>query len=138
LPAIANGYAKIYYFDESLYLASIGLTKISILLFYLRIFPDRKFRLYVFGMLAVCAIYILGFIPAIIVQCIPIRVAWLHWDGEHRGRCINLNIEGWVSGACNIVFDVIIISLPLPILVKLKMKTRKKVGIVLMVLGGSL
>jgi len=138
LRAKADRLFKIYYYDETLYLASIAGTKISILLFYLRIFPDRWFRLCVYGMLGACAIYILGFIPAIILQCIPIRVAWLHWDGEHHGKCINLNVEGWASGACNIAYDVIIIGLPLPILAKLKMKRRKKMGIVLMLLGGSL
>jgi hypothetical protein len=89
-------------------------------------------------MLALCALYMFSFIPAVIVQCIPIRISWQHWDGEHHGRCINLNIEGWVSGIANIVFDVIIICLPLPSLVKLNMRLRKKLGVLLMVLGGSL
>ncbi|KAF2677933.1 hypothetical protein K458DRAFT_377483 [Lentithecium fluviatile CBS 122367] len=127
----------IYYFDESFYVASIALTKISILLFYLRIFPNQNFRRLVYATLALCVLYVVGFIPAVIVQCIPIRVAWQHWDGEHNGKCINLNIEGWISAACNIILDIIIICLPLHELSKLAMGRRKKAGIMLMFLGGG-
>jgi hypothetical protein len=121
-----------------LYLASIALTKISILLFYLRIFPNQAFRRLVYGTLALCILYIVGFIPAVIVQCNPIRIAWQRWDGEHYGKCINLNIEGWVSSAFNIIFDIITICLPLHELSKLAMGRRKKAGIMLMFLGGGL
>jgi hypothetical protein len=138
LDVSANDVTKIYYFDESLYLASMALTKISILLFYLRIFPNKTFRRLVYGALALCVSYMLGFIPAIIFQCTPIPLAWKHWDGEHHGKCINLNLEGWISAASNIIFDIIIICLPLHELSKLALNRRKKAGIMLMFLGGGL
>lgn len=129
---------QIYYFDELFYLSAIALTKISILLFYLRIFPNKTFRRLVHATLAVCTLYMVGFIPATILQCIPIRIAWQHWDGQHRGKCINLNLEGWMSAALNIIFDIIVLCLPLRELSKLAMSRRKKAGIMLMFLGGSL
>ena len=90
-------------------------------------------------MLICCTLYMIIFIPVVIFQCNPVHVAWAQWDREHQGTCINLNAEGWVSGACNIIFNIIIIiSLPLPSLAKLKMKRQKKIGIILMILGGSL
>jgi hypothetical protein len=131
---------QIYYFDEIFYIAAIAMTKISILLFYLRIFPDRKFRLWVHITLAFCVLYILGFVPALIAQCIPISLSWDRWEGEHedRGKCIDLNAMGWTAAAFNIVLDAVVIILPLHEMSKLKMSRRRKAGIVLMFVGGAL
>jgi hypothetical protein len=82
--------------------------------------------------------YGIAFTTATALQCIPIRIAWEHWDGEHHGKCINLNLEGWISAASNIIFDIIIICLPLHELSKLALNRRKKAGIMLMFLGGGL
>ncbi|KAF2732466.1 hypothetical protein EJ04DRAFT_565929 [Polyplosphaeria fusca] len=127
----------IYYFDESFYLSAIALTKISILLFYLRIFPNRDFRRAVYLTITLCALYILAFIPVTIFQCLPIHLAWERWDGEHHGKCINVNAEGWTSAAFNIIFDLVVICLPLRELSKLAMSRRRKVGIMLMFVGGG-
>lgn len=129
---------QIYYFDELFYLSSIALTKISILLFYLRIFPNPLFRRLVYGSIALCVLYILTFIPLTIAQCLPLDLAWNRWDGQHGGKCINLNLEGWLSAALNIIFDIVVICLPLRELSKLAMSRRKKAGIMLMFLGGGL
>ncbi|KAF2119774.1 hypothetical protein BDV96DRAFT_642780 [Lophiotrema nucula] len=128
---------QVYYFDELFYLSAIALTKISILLFYLRIFPNRNFRRCVWVTLIVCALYIVGFVPATILQCLPIRIAWQRWDSEHHGRCINLNVEGWMSSALNIILDIVVICLPLRELSQLAMSRRRKLGIMLMFLGGG-
>ncbi|KAF2502651.1 hypothetical protein BU16DRAFT_554699 [Lophium mytilinum] len=122
----------LYYFDEIIYLTAIALTKISILFFYLRIFPGKNFRKCVYGVMACCVLYIVGFIPPVIAQCRPINLAWKHWDGEHEGHCINLNVEGWISAAVNIAIDVMVILLPLQQIVKLKLSRRKKYGLIVM------
>ncbi|OCL12389.1 hypothetical protein AOQ84DRAFT_155692 [Glonium stellatum] len=122
----------IYYFDESFYLSSLALTKISILLFYLRIFPDRGFRRSVYFTMACCAAYIIAFIPITVFQCRPINLAWKRWDGEHKGNCINLNAEGWTASGFNIALDIATIVLPLRPLSKLALSRRKKIGIMFM------
>ncbi|KAF1972783.1 hypothetical protein BU23DRAFT_508119 [Bimuria novae-zelandiae CBS 107.79] len=127
----------IYYFDEAFYLSSIALTKISILLFYLRIFPNPRFRLLVWVAIAYCIGYILGTTLALIFQCKPLNLAWTRWDNEHPGKCFNLNLLGWMTAALNIVGDLIVILLPLHELSKLAMTRRKKAGIMLMFLGGG-
>lgn len=129
---------QIYYFDEIFYITAIAMTKISILLFYLRIFPDRSFRLWAHITLAFCVLYILGFVPAIIAQCIPVSLAWERWDSQHDGKCIDLNAMGWTAAAFNIVLDAIVIILPLQEMSKLKMSKRRKMGILFMFLGGTL
>jgi hypothetical protein len=56
----------------------------------------------------------------------------------NTAKCINLNIEAWVSTGSNIVLDIVVICLPLRELSKLAMSRKKRGGIMLMVLGGGL
>ena len=114
------------------------MTKISILLFYLRIFPNKNFRRCVYVCITFGVLYILAFIPVTIFQCLPIRIAWDKWDGQHHGKCINLNAEGWAAAALNIPYDLAVILLPVRELSQLAMSRRRKAGILLMFLGGGL
>ncbi|OCL08806.1 hypothetical protein AOQ84DRAFT_317837, partial [Glonium stellatum] len=122
----------IYYFDESLYLASLALTKISILFFYLRIFPERNFRRVVYGVMACCVGYIVAFVLISVFQCRPIPFSWKRWDGEHKGTCNNINAQSWAASAINIFLDLFVIFLPMPQLAKLALSFRRKIQIMLM------
>ncbi|EKG09298.1 integral membrane protein, putative, partial [Macrophomina phaseolina MS6] len=116
----------VYYIDEPLYLASTALTKISILYFYLRIFPNESFRRATATLIACCIAYFIVFATVSVFQCRPISAAWKHWDGEHSGECNNVNAQGWACAVANIILDISIIMLPLPQLAKLKMSVGKK------------
>ena len=129
---------QIFYYTELLYLASVALTKISILLFYLRIFPDTKLRRAIWFTIVLCILYLIAFVLATALQCLPIRIAWQHWDGEHHGKCLNLNHLGWASAAVNIVLDLVVIGLPLREVKNLSLSRRRKAGVMLMFLGGLL
>lgn len=128
---------EIFYYTELLYLASIAITKISILLFYLRIFPQKGLRRAIYVTIVLCVMYIIAFVTPTALQCIPVRYAWERWDGEHHGQCINLNADAWASAAVNIVLDLIVISLPMRELKNLAMSRRRKFGVMLMFLGGG-
>ncbi|KAL0261584.1 hypothetical protein SLS55_003014 [Diplodia seriata] len=123
----------IYYFDESLYITSLSLVKISICCFYLRIFPDRRFRIYVYIVIFLCAAYAITFVTAVSLQCNPVNLAWKHWDSEESGgSCINLNALGWSSAAANIALDLVVITLPLPQVLKLVLSARRKLHVMAM------
>jgi hypothetical protein len=85
-----------------------------------------------------CITYIVTFVTVTALQCIPIRISWEHWDGEHHGKCINLNAIAWSSAGVNIVLDIVIICLPLRETKNLSMTTLRKVAIMVMFLGGLL
>jgi hypothetical protein len=135
---LTNLLLQIFYYTELLYLASVALTKISILLFYLRIFPQKGLRKAIWFTIVLCVLYIISFVTATALQCIPIRIAWEHWDGEHHGKCIDLNADAWCSAATNIILDLIVIALPMKELKKLAISRRRKAGVMLMFLGGLL
>lgn len=121
-----------------MYLTCLPLIKVSILLFYLRIFKEKSFRYMVFITMALCFAYLIAFGGAAMFQCTPIDGAWLAWDGTFVGHCNNLNLQGWTSAAVNIILDIMVIALPLPGLWKMNMSTQKKIGVVLMFCVGFL
>lgn len=123
---------KVYYFDEDLYLTALPLVKISMLLFYLRIFPQKWFRLSCFAAMACCAAYAIAFLLVSVFQCTPIHYAWNDWDGEHSGHCTDINAQGWSSAALNVILDIVVIGLPMPLIAKLQLNKRKKFLVFLM------
>jgi hypothetical protein len=116
----------------------MALTKISILLFYLRIFLEHNFRRWVKLTIAVTIIYLLAFVPATALQCFPIKLAWTRWDGMQQGKCINLHAVGWASAGFNIFMNLFIVVLPLRELSKLTLGRLKRAEIMLILLMGGL
>ncbi|KAK9778379.1 hypothetical protein SCAR479_04781 [Seiridium cardinale] len=125
-----------YFWDEMLYITSLALTKVSILFFYLKVFPKRSFRIGVYILIALNICYALGYDLVLIFQCSPISGAWLSWDGEYEAKCVSINILGWSAAAINIALDLATIVLPLPELFQLSMSWKKKIQILLMFMVG--
>ncbi|ORY66543.1 uncharacterized protein BCR38DRAFT_430610 [Pseudomassariella vexata] len=122
----------LYFWDEILYAIVLSLTKISILFFYIKIFPKRSFRYMVYGLMGLNLCYAIAFVFALVFQCTPIQGAWRAWDGTFEARCHSINVIGWSAAAINIVLDLITICLPLPELFRLSMSPKKKIQIMSM------
>ncbi|PGH09595.1 hypothetical protein AJ79_05651 [Helicocarpus griseus UAMH5409] len=127
----------IYFFDEWLYLSALTFTKLSLHFFYLRIFPQKSFRTAIYVVMAATASYGIAFVLVSIFQCSPIKSAWLRWDGTSPGTCNNINLQGWLSAAFNIVLDFVTLVLPLRELARLELWRKKKIHICLMFTVGS-
>ncbi|RYP02425.1 hypothetical protein DL764_005804 [Monosporascus ibericus] len=120
----------LWYFDAVLYVTSLSLTKISILLFYLTVFPKPSFRLWAHALIVANVAYAIVFGCLLAFQCRPIAGAWLAWDEEYEATCISLNVIGWSGAAANIALDVATLALPMPELFALSMSRQKKVQII--------
>lgn len=125
---------QIFYVAQSFYLVCLGLTKLSLLCFFLRIFPNKTFRLVVYATMLVTALSTTIFVFLQIFQCVPVSYNWEGWKGEFDGshRCVDVNRLVVSAASFSIFLDVVIIVLPLPLLLGLKMSWHKKAGIVLM------
>lgn len=123
---------QIYFWDELIYLSILPLTKISILCFYLRIFPEPRFRVFTYIAIALNVGYLIAFVLISVFQCRPIAGAWLHWDGEGNYQCNNINAQGWASAIINMVLDIMVMLLPLRQLYKLKLSWKKKAYVMCM------
>jgi hypothetical protein len=131
-------YVQLYFWGELTYLCALPLTKISILFFYLRIFPRQTFKYCVYALMAANVGYLISFELVSIFQCSPVNAAWRRWDGESPSKCNNINLQGWLSAAFNIVLDLCILILPMPELYNLSMGSKKKIHIMLMFSVGIL
>ncbi|KAF4120603.1 hypothetical protein GMORB2_2606 [Geosmithia morbida] len=124
---------RYYYFGEIFYFASITSTKISILLFLLRVFPDQTFRRLVYAACGLAFAYGASFIVATALQCWPVEYSWQQIDESWgTGSCNNIHVQGWMSAAMNIVVDLVVLCLPLKHLWQLQMELNKKLMIMFM------
>jgi hypothetical protein len=130
-----------FYVEQYIYQVVIVLTKTSIVLLYLRIFPknisNRSFTHACWAVIAGLTSYGLAFIVYFAFECRPISLFWTQWDGEHPGSCLPLQRWIYINSAFNITFDLVVFFLPVPKLLALRVKDRRrKFGAVLAFLLG--
>jgi hypothetical protein len=99
--------------------------KLSILLFYLRINPDRVFRrlTYAIGAFEITYILISIAIAIQIFGCSPVARSW---DLYIPGSCVNKKDCFYVQAVFNIVTDFATLLLPIRMCVRLQLPTRQK------------
>ena len=99
--------------------------KLSILHLYTTIFPQKWFRITAYIMMVLAVLYSLSALLEIFFSCFPMPYLW-DPAGNPGGYCINLG-EAWLAvGLTNMIEDIIIILLPLPVLWSLQLDTRRK------------
>lgn len=133
-----NSVLKYFYSSVSLYFLEGALIKVSILLFYLRIFPGRLTRRVLWSTVWFTAVWSIVFIIVGSLQCRPISYFWTQWDGKHEGQCVNGNRLAWVHAAINIALDLWMLAIPLWELQHLQLHWKKKVSVAVMFGLGTL
>ncbi|KAI0024664.1 hypothetical protein F4780DRAFT_724524 [Xylariomycetidae sp. FL0641] len=119
-----------------IYIFSVGLLKIALILFYLRVFDaqsgNRWFRCLCWIMLGITAMYSCIHIVTSMLNCQPVSYAWTFWDGQHEGVCGNRSADGFSHAVTNAAVDLILFLLPIPKLLSLNMSLRKKLILIAM------
>lgn len=72
------------------------------------------------------------FILAPIFRCTPVDYAWNGWKGDSKGTCLDYSSFTWAHNGINIVYDLVIILLPIPQVWKLQMDFKKKISLIVM------
>lgn len=137
-PKQITGFIHAFYGMEVLYFAQVALLKLSLLFFYLRIFPGPAIRRLIWGTVILDVCFGVVFVFAALFQCRPVSYYWKNWDGEHQGTCLNVNALGWSNAAISIVLDAWMLGLPMSQVVKLKLHWKKKIGVAMMFVVGTL
>lgn len=101
--------------------------KMSILFLYIRIFPSRLFKLYVIVTMVLVTISILILVPMVIFQCNPVSATWNLYRKD--AFCLGVSAVAYANAAVNIGTEVAILVLPLPLLSKLRVSWRTKLGL---------
>ena len=117
------------------YVPCLGFAKISLLLLYCRIVPQKSLQSGIYLVMTVVIGYSFALVFALIFSCRPIAKAW---DASiSTGTCINRPAVYYATAIVNIVTDLAILGIPIPVVWKLQMPTQQKIGLILMFTVGS-
>ncbi|KAH8180033.1 CFEM domain-containing protein [Sarocladium implicatum] len=128
---------RYFYIMAWLYFTQVTLVKLSIIAFYMRIFPAKGVQRLLWGTFIFTCLWGLAFVLTAIFQCKPIHYFWTKWDGLHEGTCLSTNVISWSNAAINIALDLWILAVPLWQLRKLHLHWKKKIGVVFMFCIGT-
>lgn len=123
---------------QTLYIISLCTIKLSILLFYDRIFgiPKPTFRYILMAMGGVVIAYGVAGMLGTVVQCIPQSNLWKP-PSNNPPVCIHVGLLVVTVGVINIVTDITILSLPIPLVWSLQMsKSHRWQLVAVFSLGG--
>lgn len=137
-PATITEFVYWFYYMEWLYFLSLGFLKLSLLFFYLKIFPKRSVRIVLWATIVYTVLWAVIFAVVAVFNCSPISFYWTNWDGEHQGKCMDTNAIGWANAATSIAEDVWMLAIPLWQLRSLQLHFKKKVGVAIMFCTGTL
>ena len=72
-----------------------------------------------------------GFILFDVFQCMPVSAGWTLQHGPDA-KCVKLSIVAISGAAFNVLSEIAIFILPMPVLRTLQLQWRKKVGVVVL------
>ncbi|KAI2468305.1 hypothetical protein F4781DRAFT_399075 [Annulohypoxylon bovei var. microspora] len=120
---------------ENFYALVIALLKFSILSLYRTIFSStRWFKRLTWALTALVAELAVQIIISTNVQCIPTARLW---EPTLPGKCIEYGTQALVAYIINIVTDIIIITMPIPLIRSLKVNKRKQWGLIFAFAAGG-
>ncbi|KAF4553962.1 Hypothetical protein D9617_5g068370 [Elsinoe fawcettii] len=126
-PERANVFFALSYAFFALYGLSISFTKWAILLFYWRLFKSvRWMRFTIIGISSCIVCWTLGAVVTWLAQCQPISKAW---NTDESGTCINFYLFALLITSINLITDIIILILPMPIIWRLNATLGKRISL---------
>ena len=123
---------KCFFAQRITYCVTTGLVKISLLAFYLRIFPSRTFQRLTWALICFVSMWTFMFTILQLNQCNPISYVWTRWDTDNKGRCLNYTVMVYIHAGTNLALELVILFMPMPILYNLRIDWRKKVQVFIM------
>lgn len=127
-------FPKLNYAYNILNVTCYPIIKISILLLYLRIFATGRFQKITWCCIAFVAMVGISNALVAIFACRPIRG---FYDKSVKAFCIDSVSFYWANATLNVVTDAIVLLLPMPVIWRLQMPLRRKIGLsLLFILGG--
>lgn len=126
-PAIDMERMSIYFWTALWsYYTALGFTKLSILMQYLRIFPQIQFRRACYVMLGVTILWTLWAVFSSMIMCVPVSVFWTTDDFFHDPHCLP-RMETWYANAgVNMLSDFVTALLPIGVIRGLEIPKRQK------------
>ena len=113
--------------------------KTSLLLFYVRIFPNHRMRMVACITGAILWSFGLASTIVDIDVCTPIRSYWaIPINGHVEGHCVNTHVFYIFVAVMQLLTDIAVLLIPLPFVWRLQISDAKKVALSIIFLLGSL
>ncbi|KAF2875737.1 hypothetical protein BDV95DRAFT_603142 [Massariosphaeria phaeospora] len=118
---------KLFFAGQWFWATSVASFRVAILLTYMEIFRQKSFRRVAITTAAVVVAYWVACVFTISLLCRPIAY---NWNRKIKGgTCGNTTAIELFSGAFNMVVDIWVVFLPLPLVWRLQMTKQKKWGV---------
>ncbi|KAL8944881.1 MAG: hypothetical protein Q9216_000171 [Gyalolechia sp. 2 TL-2023] len=131
-------FLKLEYAFQIIYAFTLTLVRLSILMFYRRLFPKESMSriwktCYYLIVFLVVGFFISG-TTSLVFVCTPIH---FFWTMAGDGHCINFQLLLYFGASLTIICDLAVLLLPMPIVWNLQMKRSKRIGVMgIFLLGG--
>lgn len=123
---------KAFYLTLPFYNLTLTLTKLSTLLLYLRLFPrPTSTHLRIVTLTSIGAVSLAGswMVFSSVLFCIPVHDFWLSPERGRKGRCLPKAVVWFLNAGLQIGTDAWVVLLPVPVLWRLRVAWRTRVGV---------
>ncbi|OCK82546.1 hypothetical protein K432DRAFT_380360 [Lepidopterella palustris CBS 459.81] len=114
---------------QLLFAPCVGITKISLCLSYLRIFPSQSNRWFCFSAITWLTAWTIATFFAFLFQCWPIKDNWDVLNFSHQ-NCINKKIFFIVTAATNSLTDILVFLWPARYLWNIQIPRKQRAGLI--------
>ncbi|KAG8163339.1 hypothetical protein KVR01_006636 [Diaporthe batatas] len=122
-PSVIPLYLRSFWVSIVLYNATLMMIKLTFLIQYYRVLGVYKMKRVIWMTGLVIMMWAFSQLLVVIFSCSPVQKFWL---ADLEGQCMP-NLPFWyINAAGNIVTDLAILILPLPVLAKLKLRRQQK------------
>ena len=119
---------RTWWIAQMTYKISLQATKVSLLLFYMRIFHHIAwFKKISLALIAFLLVYLIATTLTSVVQCTPVALAW---DPTVDGKCIDLGKFFIFNGVVAVLTDLLVLILPLPLVWGLQLPFNQKMALI--------
>ncbi|KAL1798087.1 hypothetical protein ACET3X_002124 [Alternaria dauci] len=120
---------KSFWLTQSFYTLTNGFNKMAFLALYYRVFALKRFRQACIALGAISVIWTVSYVFVCIFQCTPVpRV----YNRTIPGTCINFFWHRWTNAILNLLTDLAIFILPMPVILGLNMSTGSRIGLMVL------
>ncbi|KAI1190762.1 hypothetical protein F5B17DRAFT_427238 [Nemania serpens] len=124
-PRASSGLQKLTFIGTVLYGAGSTSVRLSVIIFYFRIFPTNAVRRGGYILVGICAAWFVAIEALNLATCTPIAYMWD--QTIPGGHCITAPEGVIVLGALNVIIDAVTVALPIHEVLKLNLSREKKV-----------
>ncbi|KAF4160052.1 hypothetical protein CNMCM6936_000783 [Aspergillus lentulus] len=135
-PSTITMFLKLVFVTQLVYIIALNTIKVSFCVLYMHIFiPSRVLTSLCIALIILLIMECVEEIIVVILQCRPVQAAW---DPTITGRCLNITLFYYISFGIKLATDIAIFVLPIPPLLRLRVRGLQKFGVILMFALGLL